>query len=82
MMRQGEITQEFTLLVMFFSLSLWVYSIKEHLRDVNIYKICVSSENKIILARIDLFEDYEGRDFTICLKYGGQLGERFRPSGS
>ena len=43
---------------------------------------CVSSEKKIILARIDLFEDYEGRDFTICLKYRGQLGVRFRPSGS
>ena len=30
---------------------------KEHLRDVNVYKICVSSEKKIILARIDFFED-------------------------
>ena len=49
--------------------------------DVNVYQTCVSSEKKIILAGIDFFEDYEGRDFTICLKYRGQL-VRFRPSGS
>ena len=29
-----------------------------------------------------LLEDYEGRDFTICLKYRAQVGMRFRPSGS
>ena len=35
-----------------------------------------------ILARIGLFGDYEGRDFTICLKYRAQLGVRFRPAAS
>ena len=29
-----------------------------------------------------LFEDYEGHDFTICLKYRAQVGMRFRLSGS
>ena len=56
---------------------------KQHLRDVNVSQTCVSSEKKLILARIGLFAigDYEGRDFTICLTYRAQLGMRFRPSG-
>ena len=33
----------------------------------------VSSEKKLILARIGFFGDYEGRDFTIYLKYRAQL---------
>ena len=37
----------------------------------------VSSEKKLILARIGFFGDYEGRDFTIYLKYRAQLGVRF-----
>ena len=55
---------------------------KKHLRDVNVSQTCVSSEKKLILVRIGLFGDYEGREFTICLKYRAQLGVRFRPSGS
>ena len=35
---------------------------KKHLRDVNVSQTCVSSEKKLILARIGLFGDYEGRD--------------------
>ena len=54
---------------------------KKHLRDVNVSQTCVSSEKKLILTRIGLFGDYEGRDFIICLKYRAQLGVRFRPSG-
>ncbi|RMX44967.1 hypothetical protein pdam_00018189 [Pocillopora damicornis] len=38
-------------------------------------------ELKLILLRIGLFGDYEGRDFTIYLKYRAQLGMRFRLSG-
>ena len=55
---------------------------KKTLRDVNVSQKCVSSEKKLIVARIGLFGDYEGRDFTICLKYRTQLGVGFRPSGS
>ena len=55
---------------------------KKHLRDVDVSQTCVSSEKKLILARIGLFGDYEGREFTIYLKYRAQLGVRFRPSGS
>ena len=47
-----------------------------------IWRLRVSSEKKLILARIGLFGDYEGRDFTVYLKYRAQLGVRFRPSGS
>ena len=54
---------------------------KKHLRDVNVSQTCVSSEKKLILAHIGSFGDYEGRDFTIYLKYSAQLGMRFRPSG-
>ena len=64
-------------------LNSWVYSLKKkHSRDVDISQTCVSSEKKLILARIGIFEDYEGRDFTIYLKYRAQLGVRFRHSGS
>ena len=55
---------------------------KKHLRDVDVSQTCVSSEMELILARIGLFGDYEGRDFTMYLKYRAQLGVRFRPSGS
>ena len=55
---------------------------EKHSRDVNVSQTCVSSEKKLILARIGLFGDYEGRDFTMYLKYRAQLGVRFRPSGS
>ena len=55
---------------------------QKHLRDVDVSQTCVSSEKKLILARIGLFGDYEGRDFTMYLKYRAQLGVRFRPSGS
>ena len=55
---------------------------KKHLRDVDVSQTCVSSEMELILARIGLFGDYEGRDFTICLKCCAQLGVRCRPSGS
>ena len=50
-------------------------------RRQRILKTCVSSEKKLILARIGLYGDYQGRDFTICQKYRAQLGVRFRPSG-
>ena len=63
-------------------LNSWVYSLKKHLRDVGVSQTCVSSEMELILARIGLFGDYEGRDFTMYLKYRAQLGVRFRPSGS
>ena len=56
--------------------------LKKKLRDVDVSQTCVSSEKKLILARIGLFGDYEGRDFTMYLKYRAQLGVRFRPSGS
>ena len=56
--------------------------LKKKLRDVDVSQTCVSSEKKLILARIGLFGDYEGRDFKIYLKYRAQLGVRFRPSGS
>ena len=63
-------------------LNSWVYNIKKkHLRDVNVSQRCVSSEKKLILACIGLFGDYEGHDFTICLKYRAQLAVRFRPFG-
>ena len=54
---------------------------KKHSRDVDVSQTYVSSEKKLILARIGFFGDYEGRDFTIYLKYRAQLGVRFRPSG-
>ena len=57
-------------------------ALKKHLRDVDVSQTCVSSKKKLILARIGLFEDYEGREFTVCLKYHAKLGVRFRPSGS
>ena len=63
-------------------LNSWVYSIKKkHLRDVNVSQTCVSSEKKLILARTGLFGDYEGRNFTICLKYRAQLGVRIQTFG-
>ena len=34
----------------------WVRSIKKHLRDVNVSQKCVSSEKKLLLARIGLSE--------------------------
>ena len=55
---------------------------KKKLRDVDVSQTCVSSEKKLILARIGLFGHYKGRDFKIYLKYRAQLGVRFRPSGS
>ena len=57
-------------------------ALKEHLKDVDVSQTCVSSEKKLILARIGLFGDYEGREFTSCLKYRVQLDVRFRRSGS
>ncbi|CAH3020126.1 unnamed protein product [Porites evermanni] len=54
--------------------------IKEHLRDVDVSQSCVGSEKKLILARVGLFEDDDGRDFTICPKHRAVLGVRFRPS--
>ena len=39
--------------------------INEHLSDVNVSQSCVVSEKKLILARVGLFEDDDGRDFTI-----------------
>ena len=62
--------------------SLKLFKKKKHLRDVDVSQTCVSSEMELILARIGLFGDYEGRDFTMYLKYRAQLGVRFRPSGS
>ena len=50
---------------------------KKHLRDVGVSQTCVSSEMELILARIGLFGDYEGRDFTMYLKYRAQLGFGF-----
>ena len=55
-----------------------MYSIQKHLREVNVSQACVSSEKKPIPAPIGLFGDYEGRDFTICLKYRAQLGSDLR----
>ena len=54
---------------------------KKHLRDVNVSQTCVSSEKKLIIARTGLFGDYEGRNFTICLKYRAQLGVRIQTFG-
>ena len=54
--------------------------IKAHLRDVNVSQTYVVSEKKLILARVGLFEDDDGRDFTICSKHRAVLGVRFRPS--
>ena len=62
-------------------LNSWLSSLKKHLRDLDVSQTCVSSEKKLILAHIGSFGDYEGRDFTIYLKYSAQLGMRFRPSG-
>ena len=64
-------------------LNSWVYSLKKkkHLRDVDVSQTFVSSEMELILARIDLFGDYEGREFTMYLKYRAQRDVRFRPSG-
>ena len=56
--------------------------LKKKLRDVDVSQTCVSSEMELIQARIGLFGDYEGRDFTMYLKYRAQRGARFRPSGS
>ena len=55
---------------------------KKHLRDVDVSQTCVSSEMELILARIGLFGDYEGSDFTMYLKFRAQFGVRLRPSGS
>ena len=55
---------------------------KKHLRDVDVSQTYISFEMELILARIGLFGDYYGRDFTMYLKYRAQLGVRFRPSGS
>ena len=52
------------------------------MRDVNVSQTCASSEKKLILARVGLFGDYEGRDLTTRLKYRAQLDVGFRPSGS
>jgi len=38
------------------------------------------SEKELILARAGLFDDSDGRDFTICPKHRAELGVRFRPS--
>ena len=55
-------------------------SIKEHLRDMKVSQTCVVSEKQLILARVGLFGDFDGRDFTICPKHRAELGVRFRPS--
>ena len=55
---------------------------KKHLRDVKVSQTCISSEKKLIPARISFFADYKGCNFIICLKYHAQVGVRFRPSGS
>ena len=47
-------------------LNSWVYSIKEHLGEVNVSQTYISSEKKLILTRIRLREDNKGRDFTMC----------------
>ncbi|RMX51859.1 hypothetical protein pdam_00018469 [Pocillopora damicornis] len=58
-------------------LNSWVNSLKKkHSRDVDVSQTYVSSEKKLILARIGFFGDYEGRDFTIYLKYRAQLDLR------
>ena len=56
------------------TLNSWEYNIKENLTDVNVFQTRISSEKKLTLARIGLFGDYEGHDFTICLKYRAQVG--------
>ena len=64
-------------------LNSWLSSLKKkHLRDLDVSQTCVSSEKKLIKARIGEFGDYEGREFMICLKYRAQLGVIFRTSGS
>ena len=55
-------------------------SVKEHLREVKVSQTCVVSEKELILARVGLFGDSDGRDFTICPKHRAELGVRFRPS--
>ena len=58
----------------------WVYSIKITFER----RQCIPNMRfvkKLILAHICLFGVYEGRDFTIYLKYRAKLGVRFRPSG-
>ena len=60
-------------------LSSCVDSIKEHLRDVKVSQTSVASEEPI-LARVGLFDDSDGRDFTVCPKHRAELGVRFRPT--
>ena len=48
--------------------------IKEHLRDVS--QTSVAPEKELILARVGLFDDSDGRDFIICPKHRA----RFRPT--
>ena len=61
-------------------LSSCVDSIKEHLRDVKVSQTGVASEKELILAGVGLFDDSDGRDFTICPKHRAELGVRFRPT--
>ena len=55
-----------------------VDSIQEHLRDVKVSQTSVASEKELILAGVGLFDDSDGRDFTICPKHRAELGVRFR----
>ena len=55
-------------------------NIKEHLRDLKVFQTSVLSEKQLILARVGLFGDSDGRDFTICPKHRAELEVRFRPS--
>ena len=50
-------------------LSSCVDSIKEHLRDVKVSQTSVAFEKELILARVGLFDESDGRDFTICPKH-------------
>ena len=53
-------------------------SVREHLREAKVSQTCVASEKELILARVGLFGDSDGRDFTICPKHRVELGVRFR----
>ena len=53
-----------------------VYSVKEHMREVNVSQTCVSAQKRLIRIRIGLFGDYKGREVqdmpqTLCTTWSG-----------
>ena len=60
-------------------MSLCTVSTRQHLRELKVPATSVT-EKQLILARIGLFSEDAGQDFTICPKHRAHLGVRFRPS--